>query len=209
MGDVYRKLFLLQTALNKAGDLFFALKGPNFDGNKYAEIALKKGAEYAIIDNPIYQKNDKYLLVDDVLETLQDLARHHRKHLPIACIAITGSNGKTTTKELLTLVLAKKYRTQATIGNYNNHIGVPLTILDILPNTEMAILFPKLKTRKNGLILKRVHGVIMIMIRLMAQNSASYTTGMRLVILEVSRLLGIIFLPMRNGLCFQNIWAEN
>ena len=123
----------------EAGDLFFALKGPNFDGNKYAESALKKGAENAIIDNPAYQKNEKYLLVENVLETLQDLARHHRKHLPIACIAVTGSNGKTTTKELLTLVLAKKYRTQATIGNYNNHIGVPLTILDILPNTEMAI----------------------------------------------------------------------
>lgn len=122
------------------GCLFFALKGPNFDGNKYATDALKNGAAYAIVDDPQYQKGKTYLLVEDVLETLQALARHHRQQLEIPVIAITGSNGKTTTKELLSLVMSSHYRTHFTKGNFNNHIGVPLTLLAMPLDTEVAII---------------------------------------------------------------------
>ncbi len=121
------------------GQLFFALKGPSFDGNKYAAAALEKGAAYAIIDDATYQTNDRCLLVEDVLTSLQDLARHHRQQLSIPVIGITGSNGKTTTKELITAVLSSTYRTQATKGNLNNHIGVPLTLLSFQPDIEMAV----------------------------------------------------------------------
>lgn len=122
------------------GQLFFALKGANFNGNEYAEQALSKGAAYAIIDEEKYKKNDRYLLVDDVLSTLQQLAHYHRKQLNIPFLAITGSNGKTTTKELINVVLLKKYKTLATKGNLNNHIGVPLTILSIDSSVEFAII---------------------------------------------------------------------
>jgi UDP-N-acetylmuramoyl-tripeptide--D-alanyl-D-alanine ligase len=124
----------------KKDDIFFALTGDNFDGNLFAEQAVKDGAAYAVIDNAAYARDDRYIVVDDVLTCLQQLAKHHRLQLNIPVIAITGSNGKTTTKELLTQVLAARYKTYATEGNFNNHIGVPLTLLKIRPDAEMAII---------------------------------------------------------------------
>lgn len=123
-----------------SGCIFFSLKGPNFNGNTFAEKALELGAVCAVIDEAQYKKDERYILVDDVLITLQQLANHHRKHLTIPVLAITGSNGKTTTKELIRNVLSKKYRTIATKGNLNNHIGVPLTILSITKDTEFAVI---------------------------------------------------------------------
>jgi len=122
------------------GDLFFALKGPSFNGNTFAAKALELGAAYAIIDEAAFATDERCILVEDVLETLQALARHHRKQFNIPFIAITGSNGKTTTKELLTAVLRKRFKTYATAGNLNNHIGVPLTLLSIQQDAEMAII---------------------------------------------------------------------
>ena len=120
--------------------MFFALKGPHFDANLFAEQALEKGAKYAIVDDPNAVKNDNILLVDDVLISLQNLANYHRKQLRIPFIGLTGSNGKTTTKELINSVLSTKYITYCTQGNLNNHIGVPLTILAIQQNVEIAII---------------------------------------------------------------------
>ena len=120
--------------------IFFALKGANFDGNKFANDALQKGCSYAVIDDPKYKKNDQYILVNDVLSELQNLAKHHRKQLVIPFIGITGSNGKTTTKELVNVVLQKKYKTFATHGNLNNHIGVPLSVLSVTDDIEIAII---------------------------------------------------------------------
>ncbi|MEM7485848.1 MAG: UDP-N-acetylmuramoyl-tripeptide--D-alanyl-D-alanine ligase [Bacteroidota bacterium] len=119
--------------------LFFALKGPNFNGNTFAAEAIKNGAAYAIIDEADYQTSERCLLFDDVLETLQKLATFHRNFSTAKVISLTGSNGKTTTKELINIVLSKKYRTIATQGNLNNHIGVPLTLLSIEQDTEIAI----------------------------------------------------------------------
>jgi UDP-N-acetylmuramoyl-tripeptide--D-alanyl-D-alanine ligase len=123
-----------------AGSLFFALKGDNFDANTFAQKAIEAGAAYAIIDNPTYQLNEKYVLVDDVLTALQDLARHHRRQLTIPVIGLTGTNGKTTTKELINSVLSQHFKTQATQGNLNNHIGVPLTILTIDASHQIAVI---------------------------------------------------------------------
>jgi UDP-N-acetylmuramoyl-tripeptide--D-alanyl-D-alanine ligase len=120
--------------------LFFCLKGSSFDGNEFAASALEKGARYALIDNPAYASITGTLLVANVLETLQALAKHHREQLTIPIIGITGTNGKTTTKELTTAVLSKKYRVTATKGNLNNHIGVPLTLLSITTDTEIAVI---------------------------------------------------------------------
>jgi len=122
------------------GSLFFALKGENFDGNSFALNALQNGASYSIIDNKEYALGESIILVDDVLKTLQDLALYHRKQLKIPVIAITGTNGKTTTKELTASVLSQKYETTATRGNLNNHIGVPLTILSLSKETQIAII---------------------------------------------------------------------
>ena len=122
------------------GCLFFALKGPHFNGNEFAKEALKKGASYAIVDNQSYAIDDRYILVKDTLRSLQELARFHRKRLKCKVIGITGSNGKTTSKELCLQVLKKKYNTMATSGNLNNHIGVPLSILSIGSETEIAII---------------------------------------------------------------------
>jgi UDP-N-acetylmuramoyl-tripeptide--D-alanyl-D-alanine ligase len=108
------------------GCVFFALRGENFNGNQYALTALEKGASYAIVDDLDLAEQDRCILVDDVLTTLQDLARYHRRQLHIPIIAITGSNGKTTTKELIAAVLGSQYRIHYTQGNLNNHIGVPL-----------------------------------------------------------------------------------
>ena len=120
-------------------DLFFALKGDNFNGNEFAHQALEKGAKYAIIDEKEYHAGNQTLLVNDVLQTLQALATYHRHYLKIPIIALTGSNGKTTTKELINVVLSKRYNTTATIGNLNNHIGVPLTLLSMNSTTEIGI----------------------------------------------------------------------
>jgi UDP-N-acetylmuramoyl-tripeptide--D-alanyl-D-alanine ligase len=123
------------------GCIFFALKGDKFDGNQYAAEALQKGAAYAVVDDPAVVADDRFLLVEDVLAALQDLARHHRKTFTFPVIALTGSNGKTTTKELIAKVLSMKYNTYATKGNLNNHIGVPLTILSVDPaKHEMAVI---------------------------------------------------------------------
>lgn len=119
--------------------IFFALKGDNFNGNKYASEALKKGASYAIVDEKEYNTKNNTILTDDVLTTLQKLANHHRNYSKAKIISLTGSNGKTTTKELINVVLSKNYNTVATIGNLNNHIGVPLTLLSIKKDTEIAI----------------------------------------------------------------------
>lgn len=119
--------------------IFFALKGENFNGNKYADEALKKGAAYAIIDEEQYKSSEHTILVADVLETLQKLANYLRRQLNIPVISLTGSNGKTTTKELINAVLAKKFTTTATKGNLNNHIGVPLTLLSMNSDTEIGI----------------------------------------------------------------------
>ncbi|HSZ34469.1 MAG TPA: UDP-N-acetylmuramoyl-tripeptide--D-alanyl-D-alanine ligase, partial [Puia sp.] len=122
------------------GDLFFALKGDNFNGNLFAGQAITNGASYAIIDEKPAVLNDRLILVDNSLATLQALAAHHRNQFSIPFIAITGSNGKTTTKELIHAVLSEKYRTYATEGNLNNHIGIPLTILKIKSDAEIAII---------------------------------------------------------------------
>nr|WP_288936232.1 UDP-N-acetylmuramoyl-tripeptide--D-alanyl-D-alanine ligase [uncultured Allomuricauda sp.] len=119
--------------------LFFALKGPNFNGNAFAQDALDKGAAFTIIDEEAFSTSDKTILCQDVLKTLQELATYHRNHCKAKVISLTGSNGKTTTKELINTVLSKKYKTIATKGNLNNHIGVPLTLLSIKEDTEIAI----------------------------------------------------------------------
>lgn len=119
--------------------LFFALKGDNFNGNEFASIALEAGAKYCVVDEKRYAIDQRYLLVENVLETLQNLATFHRDKLAIPVIALTGSNGKTTTKELINAVLSKQYKTTATIGNLNNHIGVPLTLLRMNEATEIGI----------------------------------------------------------------------
>ncbi|MFA6199629.1 MAG: UDP-N-acetylmuramoyl-tripeptide--D-alanyl-D-alanine ligase [Bacteroidales bacterium] len=125
----------------KKGDIFFALKGENFNGNKFAEKAIEQGAVLAVIDEKEYNTNNKCFLVDDVLHTLQLLANHHRRQFPdLKMLSITGTNGKTTTKELCYAVLSKRYNTIATQGNLNNHIGVPLTLLRITKDTEFAII---------------------------------------------------------------------
>ena len=120
--------------------LFFALKGANFNANTFAAQALENGAAYVVIDEEAYRINERCILVDDVLTSLQELAKHHRKQLKIPVIGMTGSNGKTTTKELVKAVLAEKYEVFATHGNLNNHIGVPLSILSITPQTQIAVI---------------------------------------------------------------------
>jgi UDP-N-acetylmuramoyl-tripeptide--D-alanyl-D-alanine ligase len=124
----------------KKGALFFALKGDHFNANQFAEKALNEGCSLAVIDEAKYKKDDRYFLVDDVLTTLQQLANHHRKQMTIPVIAITGTNGKTTSKELVNAVLSEKYKILATKGNLNNHIGVPLTLLNIKKEHELAII---------------------------------------------------------------------
>ncbi len=119
--------------------IFFALKGDNFNGNRFALAALEKGASYAVVDEPELATDSRLILVPDVLKALQELALYHRNYFGTKVLALTGSNGKTTTKELIHAVLKTKYRTIATVGNLNNHIGVPLTLLTITAETEIAI----------------------------------------------------------------------
>ncbi len=146
------------------GCLFFALKGETFDGNTFSEKALEAGAAYAFIDNPIFKKNDRLILVDDVLKTLQNLATHHRRQFDIPVIAIAGSNGKTTTKELVAAVMNSHYRTHFTKGNFNNHIGVPLTLLKLTEDHEAAVI--EIGANHQGethdlcVILEPTHGVV-------------------------------------------------
>jgi UDP-N-acetylmuramoyl-tripeptide--D-alanyl-D-alanine ligase len=121
------------------GCLFFALKGEKFNGNQFAAEALEKGAAYAIIDEKDFYIDERTVLVDDVLETLQSVAHMHRQEVGIPVLGITGSNGKTTTKELIASVLSKKYKIAYTKGNLNNHIGVPLTLLQMDWDTDLAI----------------------------------------------------------------------
>jgi len=120
--------------------IFFSLKGETFNGNLFAGQALEKGAAIAVVDDRAVVKDQRYLLVGDALQSLQELAQHHRRQLRIPVIGITGSNGKTTTKELIHAVLSSKYSALATSGNLNNHIGVPLTLLSIRPETEIAVI---------------------------------------------------------------------
>lgn len=122
------------------GSMFFALKGDSFDGNKFAAQALENGAQYAVVDDPTLPTNPNFILVNNALQSLQELAKHHRQQFNIPVIGITGTNGKTTTKELIYSVLSQKFNTLATKGNLNNHIGVPLTLLGISPQTEIAII---------------------------------------------------------------------
>jgi UDP-N-acetylmuramoyl-tripeptide--D-alanyl-D-alanine ligase len=124
----------------KAGDIYFALKGPNFNGNQFAQQAIEAGASYAVIDEAVFETPGKTILVNNSLTALQSLAHHHRQQLKIPFLAITGSNGKTTTKELIHAVLSTTFKTYTTEGNLNNHIGVPLTILKIKNDAEMAVI---------------------------------------------------------------------
>lgn len=147
------------------GNLFFALKGPSFNGNEYARKALELGAAYAVVDEePFYTDPEKYILVPNALEALQNLAAYHREQLSIPIIAIAGSNGKTTTKELLRAVLETSYSTFATPGNFNNEIGLPLALLMIKPKTKAAVI--EMGARKRGdiaelcAIAKPTHGII-------------------------------------------------
>jgi len=138
--ELYQQCVQVSTDSRAVQDqaLFFALNGPNFKAAKFAQQAIDKGAYYAIVDDEAFVA-DRTFLVDDTLQALQDLARYHRQKLNIPIIGITGSNGKTTTKELTNAVLSQKYNTLYTLGNLNNHIGVPLTVLSIGPEHEIAI----------------------------------------------------------------------
>jgi UDP-N-acetylmuramoyl-tripeptide--D-alanyl-D-alanine ligase len=140
--DLFKSYTNISTDTRKIANnsLYFALKGDNFNGNKFAKDAIAKGASYAIIDEKGYKISSQYILVEDVLETLQKLANYHRKQMDIPFIGITGTNGKTTTKEFVYAVLSKKYKTAYTQGNLNNHIGVALTLLSIPKDCEMAII---------------------------------------------------------------------
>lgn len=139
------KLFLqcksvsIDTRKIEKDSMFFAIKGENFDANTFAKQALDLGALFVVIDNESYFIDERTILVDNSLETLQGLAKFHRNYLQLPIVALTGSNGKTTTKELINVVLSKKFKTKATVGNLNNHIGVPLTLLSFTKETEMGI----------------------------------------------------------------------
>lgn len=138
---LYKQHYLVDTDTRKIrkNSIFFALKGENFNGNKFAKEALKNGASYAVVDEIEAKTQDNIILVENVLACLQDLARFHRDRLQIPILGLTGSNGKTTTKELINSVLSTKYKTIATQGNLNNHIGVPLTLLSMTDKTEIGI----------------------------------------------------------------------
>ncbi len=167
--DLYRK-YLKSTGIStdtrtmQPGNMFFALKGPQFNANEFVSRALEQGASYAVVDDQAMQKDHQTIVVRDSLRALQDLAKWHRDQLKIPMIGLTGSNGKTTTKELINAVLSKKYKTLSTRGNLNNHIGVPLTILEINDSTDLGII--EMGANKIGDILelseiaKPTHGLI-------------------------------------------------
>ncbi|MFI5159882.1 MAG: UDP-N-acetylmuramoyl-tripeptide--D-alanyl-D-alanine ligase [Sphingobacteriales bacterium] len=164
--DIFLKHPVISTDTRKIarGSLFFALKGENFDANTFAKQAIEAGAAYAVIDNPAYQLGEQYILVNDVLTALQDLARHHRNQLKIPVIGLTGTNGKTTTKELINSVLSQHFNTYATQGNLNNHIGVPLSILSINATHEAAVIEMGANHQKEIALLSSIaqpsHGLI-------------------------------------------------
>lgn len=139
---IYLKYPIISTDTRKIekNSIFLALKGSSFNGNEFAEKALELGAAYAIIDESVYKKDERFILVDNVLETLQELAKLHRDLLNIPIIGITGTNGKTTSKELIQAVLKERFKVFATKGNLNNHIGVPLSLLSIRKDTEIAVI---------------------------------------------------------------------
>ena len=143
--EIIHSLFLkcnsisIDTRKIEPNSFFVAIKGDRFDANTFAKEAIEKGASYVVIDNEGYYIDERTILVEDSLLALQELARFHRKYLKLPIVALTGSNGKTTTKELINAVLSKKYNTKATVGNLNNHIGVPLTLLSFTPQTEIGI----------------------------------------------------------------------
>jgi UDP-N-acetylmuramoyl-tripeptide--D-alanyl-D-alanine ligase len=143
--DIY-KIYLQYSSIKidtrklEKDDLFFALKGPSFNGNNFAQQAIDAGAAYVIVDEELNFTHEKIIRTDNVLQSLQELAKHHRKQFTIPFIAITGSNGKTTTKELVHQVLSSTYKTYTTEGNLNNHIGIPITILKIKRDAEMAVI---------------------------------------------------------------------
>jgi UDP-N-acetylmuramoyl-tripeptide--D-alanyl-D-alanine ligase len=143
--DIYEKFLECATVSTDTrniakGSLFIALKGERFNANEFAEDALQKGAKYALVDEEKYRKDERFILVNDCLKTLQQLAHHHRRRMDIPVLGINGTNGKTTTKELVSLVLSRKFNILATQGNLNNHIGVPLTLLRLQPEHELAII---------------------------------------------------------------------
>jgi UDP-N-acetylmuramoyl-tripeptide--D-alanyl-D-alanine ligase len=143
--EIYKQHPQVQTDTRKLkqGDIYWALKGPNFNGNTFAVNALEAGASFAIVDEAVEAEvkwNDRIILVEDGLATLQALAKHHRQQFTIPFIGITGSNGKTTTKELVAAVLSSHFKTYTTQGNLNNHIGVPLTLLSIHEDAQMAVI---------------------------------------------------------------------
>lgn len=139
---IYQQFPSIQTDSRKLqkDDIFFALKGPNFNGNDFAKRALDMGASYVVADEPLDFENERIIKVNDVLNSLQQLAKFHREQFAIPFIAITGSNGKTTTKELLHEVLSTTFKTYTTKGNFNNHIGIPLTILKIKKDAQIAVI---------------------------------------------------------------------
>ncbi len=167
--DLYQK-YLNSTGVStdtrtlRPGNMFFALRGPQFNANEFARKAVESGASFAVIDDPSMHTDSRIILVNDSLQTLQALASLHRDHLKIPIIGLTGSNGKTTTKELINAVLSRKYKTYSTQGNLNNHIGVPITILSINENIEIGII--EMGANKIGDILelceiaKPTHGFI-------------------------------------------------
>ena len=163
---IYQKHPVISTDTRKIapGSIFFALKGDKFDANTFAGQAIAAGAAYAVIDNPAYQLGGQYILVEDVLTTLQDLARYHRRQLHIPVIGLTGTNGKTTTKELINSVLSQHFNTYATQGNLNNHIGVPLTILSINNTHQAAVIEMGANHQKEIALLSSIsqpsHGLI-------------------------------------------------
>ena len=145
IANIYNKFrtckgFSTDTRKIEKGQMFFCLKGANFNGNKFAVDALEKGAKFVVIDEQEYLSDKRMILVDDVLKCMQRLANYQRKQFDIPVLGITGTNGKTTTKELVNAVLSRKYKTHATVGNFNNHIGVPITLLSMPDDTEFAII---------------------------------------------------------------------
>lgn len=185
----------------QVNSIFFALKGEHFNGNTFAQSALEKGASYAVIDQPKYA-NDKTIIVKDTLAALQELSTFHRKKLGLPIIAITGSNGKTTSKELIREVLSKKYNCVATQGNFNNHIGVPLTLLSMKSDTEVGIV--EMGTNHPGEIatLCQIAQPNMGYISLFGKSHLEGLGGVDGVIKEKSELYR--YVKRQNGLIFLN-----
>lgn len=198
------------------GCLFFALKGEHFDANQYADQAISFGAAYAIVDQAQYCKNDRYILVDDTLSALQDLARIHRGKLTIPVIGVTGSNGKTTSKELIKAVLSQRYKTFATHGNLNNHIGVPLSILSIHSDIEIAIIEMGANHQKEIEFLCTIaqpsHGIITNVGKAHLEGFGGFTgvmAGKSELYTHLRKTAGIAFINRDNSLLIEMSQAQN